>query len=369
MQNPFFTGDPPVMPSLNRVRIVDLPGMELPEPIRGKTGYELLSAASLTMLIQARQEELGIAADTPDLIRTFIQHTLFSWVEAVRKAAEAITGAFGRRLGYLLLTLRRGDDANRVARPEWDGRHWAWWRQIRTVWLGGGLVSGTFGQEMLPYVRTVLAEAGCCDDYQLDIASYAAILPLYGAARYAPPEASVALLFDFGGTWVKRAWAVYEGGELVRLAPLAAVPAPCSFVGPEEQRAVMVALMAETWQAGPPASEDAGLLKVGSLEGSTPVIIASLACYLHEGQPYLGDRGCYGRLQGLADNLQAHLAEEIGRRLSCPVYFRLLHDGSSAAAAYAGAEKTVVILLGTALGLGFPSSEVGLRPVAIGEKR
>jgi hypothetical protein len=89
-----------------------------------------------------------------------------------------------------------------------------------------------------------------------------------------------------------------------------------------------------------------------------------MACYLDEGQPYLSEGGCYGRLQGLADNLQAHLAEEIGRRLGCPVYLRLLHDGS-AAAAYAGAERTAVIMLGTALGVGFPPVEEGLRPVAL----
>src|SRR5688572_23681336 len=140
-QNPFFRGNPPVMPSLNRVRIVDLPGMGLPDHVRGKTGFELLSAASLRALIEARREELGLPADTPDLMRTFIQETCLSPVEMVRTAAEEIASEFGRRLGYLLLTLRRGDGANQAARPEWDERHWAWWPPIRTVWLGGGLAS------------------------------------------------------------------------------------------------------------------------------------------------------------------------------------------------------------------------------------
>jgi hypothetical protein len=148
---------------------------------------------------------------------------------------------------------------------------------------------------------------------------------------------------------------------------LAAVPAPCSLVSLEEQREAMVALMVETWQAGVPASEDAGLLNAGGRGSGVPIIVVSLACYLHEGQPYLSEGGCYGRLQGLADNLQAHLADQISQRLGCPVYLRLLHDGSAAAAAYAGVENAAVIVLGTALGIGFPPSEVGLRPLHVEE--
>ena len=41
--------------SLNRVRIVDLPGLALDPDVRGQTGYELLSAQARAAAIRARQ--------------------------------------------------------------------------------------------------------------------------------------------------------------------------------------------------------------------------------------------------------------------------------------------------------------------------
>jgi hypothetical protein len=42
----------------------------------------------------------------------------------------------------------------------------------------------------------------------------------------------------------------------------------------------------------------------------------------------------------------------------------LIHDGTAAARAYAGEMRAAVITLGTALGVGFPPTSGGLRPIA-----
>jgi hypothetical protein len=56
--------EPPV--SLNRVIVADLPGLELDRGVRGKTGYELLSARALATLFPALPTEPGDASADPE---------------------------------------------------------------------------------------------------------------------------------------------------------------------------------------------------------------------------------------------------------------------------------------------------------------
>ncbi|HMA33648.1 MAG TPA: hypothetical protein VKY74_04130 [Chloroflexia bacterium] len=73
--------------------------------------------------------------------------------------------------------------------------------------------------------------------------------------------------------------------------------------------------------------------------------------------------GAYAQLHTLTDNLGAWLAQQISRRIGRAVAVELVHDGTAAARAYAGAPRTAVIMLGTALGVGF-APEAPLGPVA-----
>ncbi|MCI0393822.1 MAG: hypothetical protein L0332_10710 [Chloroflexi bacterium] len=354
MANPFTTGRPFISPSLNRLRIIDLPGAALEDSVRGKSGSELLSAAALKQLIGQQAGLAQLPADSPDLLPAF-DHCFTSNSADVRAAAEIVAGEYGRHLGYLLLTLKRGDAANWAARPEWEERHWVYWQSIRIVWLGGGLVAGAFGQRMLPYAQDVL-QGGGYPEYSVNLSPHGANLPLIGAARSVRPEAQAALVFDFGHTQVKRACAWYAGGALVGLRLFPAVPTPCPLSPAEEaepavvqqQARHMVAIMVESWEAArrPPESP----------------FLVSLACYLHQGHP-CASHGCYGQLQIVADNLQAFFAAQVSRRLGRPVALQLLHDASAAAAVYAGAERTAVLVLGTHIGIGFPPAAAGLRPV------
>ena len=199
--------------SLNRVRIVDLPGEALDPEVRGRLAYDLLSTAAIAAHLRRQGGALQIedvdtledAALPPILDRCFR-----SADPAVRAAAENIAISFGRALGFVLLVLKRGDAPNRLARDDWDDSYWAHWRGIRRVVLGGGLVSGSLGQHLLPYTRDLLARYGA--DCSVEIARHAPLLPLIGAARSLPVGLSAALVCDFGQSRIKRACAISQDG-------------------------------------------------------------------------------------------------------------------------------------------------------------
>jgi hypothetical protein len=70
-------------------------------------------------------------------------------------------------------------------------------------------------------------------------------------------------------------------------------------------------------------------------------------------------------LSTLSDDAQPLLAEAIRARIGQPVRVHLIHDGSAACAVHAGEPNTAVILVGTALGIGFPPPDAHrLRPLA-----
>jgi hypothetical protein len=347
--------------SLNRVRIVDLPGVTLEASVKGKTAYELLSAQALTDYLREHADALELDVSLSDAAHLPVAFDrCFETVDKhIRAAAEEAAGHFGRRLGYLILTLKRGDAVNRRAREEWDDTYWAYWASIREIWLGGGLVSGHLGRRLRQSAQTFLAEAGTTD-CTLHLSAYPSALPLVGAARCFPPESRAGLVFDFGHSYIKRACALYESGTLMALRPLSSLAT--GWAGLAEDAADqsrgwaerMIDVMADTWQA----ARTSGL-------APAPVLVASIASYVADGQPAAYDRGIYAQLRAVSDNLGRWLAQQVGERVERPVEIGLLHDGTAAARTYAGTAHAAVIMLGTALGIGFPPRHDELRPLSL----
>jgi hypothetical protein len=193
-------------------------------------------------------------------------------------------------------------------------------------------------------------------------ASWPAILPLLGAARAIPATTQTALIFDFGQSFVKRACAHYEGDALTRLDLLPAAPirAITATMGddPEEAQVrslaeALVAIVAETWDMARSAGWD-----------PEPVFALSMASYIHDGQPLPRRGGPYASLHRLSPHLATWLAEHLRGRVGSRPELILLHDSSAAALTIARDRYAAVIMLGTALGVGFPSMTRGLRPFA-----
>lgn len=349
MGNPFLAGAAFLSPSLNRVRVLDFPGNQFPNHLRGLSGFDLLSSSSLRAMVNARAGELSLQADVPNLLRTF--DACFNAPSMpVRSAAQQIAKAYGRRLGLLLLTLKRADPANRHAHPSWGLQQWRFWQKITTIHIGGGLLSGAMGPIAIASAQGSLRSCGF-DKMNVKLSPLASYLPLAGLARAAPLNTRAMLLLDFGQTYIKRAVALYTSGNNSELRPLPRISAriePEDSAGSNRELAQecadnIINVVAQSWQ-------DA-LVKDWSLN---PVIGLSLACYLLNGHPPTSEMGFYGCMQLLAENVQQYLADRISEAIGREVRIILMHDGSAAALAFAGSPKTVVVMLGTAIGVGFP---------------
>jgi hypothetical protein len=329
---------------LNRVIVADLPGLEA--EVRGKRGYELVSAHALCQLIRPHAAELGLPADALDderLLPVLFDRCFESDDAPVRALAESIRDRYARNLACLLLTLKRGDPANRAVRPEVHASYWDYWAQIQTVWLAGGLLSGHLRDGLTDRLAQHFAELNTPAP-ELHVSPYPDSAVLVGAACCVDADAGRALALDFGGSFVKRALASYRGRELLELRRLPALPA--QFMRDGETGALfgfMVDTITQTFRGIEPPVSD--------------VVPVSIAAYVQGGQPHEQQHGAYANLRALSDNAETLLSAAVSDRLKRRIRIRLLHDGAAAASACPADGHTAVITLGTALGLGFPLPE------------
>ncbi len=357
----------PVTPphvSVNRVRLEDLPGLPVDAEVRGQLAYHLLSAEAVARYAVAQAEALDlppvVTLAAAEVRRTFprrVEAALCGADATARLAAESIARRLGRNLGYILLTLHRGDAVNRAVRPDWSAADWARWGAIRQVWLGGGMLSGALGERMLTEARALLAELGYADALAVTLTPYRREMALFGAARYFAPTVRVGLCFDFGQTWVKRARFDFAaaGPPQARVLPPTPTdwlfhndPLAATAYSGEEVLGLVADVLAETFMA---------------TDGAAEALILSVAAYV-EGGRLLGN-GIYARMSALAADVRPLLVEAVRARTGRALPLALIHDGTAAATLHAGAAHTAVIVVGTALGVGFPQADAtGLRPVA-----
>lgn len=366
-------GPPPAIPrtpptvSVNRVRIVDLPGLPLDAEVREQQAYNLLSTLAVCRHAQAQAAALALPAqlrdaprDSPEVRRELPLHVdrcLRSPDPAIRAAAESITRRLGRNLGYILLTLHRGDAVNRAARADWTDAEWAHWATVRRVWLGGGVLSGDLGTRIVAAARALLAEVGLSETVQIALSPYPRDMALLGAARYLPPGVSAALCCDFGHTSVKRGVVRLTDGSITEFTPLAPLHTPWDWenrtdaaagIEPAFLRDYVVETLVET-------AEEA--------EISPEEVMLSIAAYVQGGE--LIGNGIYAQMRALAPDARLLLAEAVAQRTGASVRLGLIHDGTAAAALHAGSTHSAVLSVGTAIGIGFPPGEAGLRPLMV----
>ena len=351
--NPF---DLRPLASLNRRQIIPLPGID-PGWV-GKTGGELCSTPALVQLIQSGAQELGLETSSPAELPLRLNVLLDSAGETVRAAARSIAATHGQRLGSLIASLLLSPVRLSSPQSAWEEAYLRHWRaEIRQIVLGGGLANGRLGEQIAAAAENVLRMCGLVDR-MLRAADRPSYLPLIGAARSIPPGIwQAAAVADFGGTWAKRGLAFYGSNgalEALRILPpvsIATLTVPGKTV---PLAAAMTAILADTVrQAGSTAL--------------APDVMCSVAAYVIDGAPVLpagSSPGTYSRLHSVSKDLcrwfSAQISEACGRR----VRFHFAHDADAAAAALAGEDHTAVVMLGSALGVGFAPPAERLRPVA-----
>jgi hypothetical protein len=323
----------------------------VPADVQGKTGFELVSARAWSAKIRQRASSLCLGADDIALsdreLPIRFDRCLESENPPVRSAALGLTRQFAHHLGYILLTLKRGDPASRAARPDWDDTYWNAWQGIESVVLGGGLLSGNLGPYFISHLSAFCHKNRLYQPSMNDTA-WCAAMPMIGAARTAPADSQSAVVFDFGGSYIKRGWAHYANGALAELQPMAQMSARVDG-SPQDVFDFMFGMIVSTWN-------ELGI-NGDSLARTIPV---SVATYMRGGQPYDQQGESYSSIRRIAANGAAALSGAVSARLGVAINVRLLHDGTAAALVHAGRKNTAVIMLGTAMGIGFPSSADGL---------
>ncbi len=353
--------------SINRVMVADLPGIPIDAEVKGKKAYHLLS--SLALIAYARQYQPALklpiddAQDT-EQARREIPRMVNDYLQAPdperRMAAQSIAIRLGRNLGHILLTLHRGDTVNQEARPDWSTKEWAHWATISRVYLGGGMMSGTLGEYIAHHAREFLADIACSECPEVQLTPYPIGMATVGAGRYLPSTTRHALCFDFGHTLAKRTQLTYTKGTLTQLHTFSPIPTPWSWhndpaakhaIEPRDVLAFVVHTVTQT-------------LKTSQSRGVPldPNLMLSVAAYVHGGQ--LGGNGVYATMNHLAEDVGALLTQAIREHTGQQLTMHLIHDGTAAATVHAGKPNTAVLVIGTAIGVGFPPTNAqSLRPV------
>ena len=345
-----------LLASFNRRLTIDLPGVD--PLIIGRPGYELLSRPALVQLIQAHLPALGLEHCPAEELPRGLNEILASMEEPRLSAARAVADEFGRRLGYLVASVLLSAQGLTSPMVGWEKAYLNHWRtRIQHIVLGGGLVNGVLGQRLCQAASQALLACGLRQP-TLSVAGHPSFLPLTGAARSILPGGwQAAALADFGGSFAKRALARYtEDGALRSLRILREVSiAHLTLEGKSAELAqAMTGILADT------------IRQAGVEVSLAPQVICSVASYLQDGHPvqYAGrNMGIYSWLNALAEDLPAWFSEQISTACGRQVRLEFAHDGDAAAAALAG-QPHAVIMLGSALGVGFAPPGDRFRPLA-----
>ena len=328
--------------SLNRVPFIAARSISMPAEYEGKSAFSLIGTRALDALVLDHREELQLTTD--EIASGSLSYALRSRLTygdpAVSATASHVVSEYGRRLGYLVAILTRGDAESRAARPEWDESYWVHWGSIERLFLGGGLA----WPEMCDAARSLVRASS--PGIEVILPPHPTYRPVIGAARSLHVGDGTALVIDFGQTETKRVVVVYRGGTLQRLEALPVMPA-----SPLQGMAYI------DWIAGAITSSTPAESSVASI---------CVSSYLDQNQhPAVYANGRFNDIQGKIANLRDWLSAEVSGRVGRACEVSILHDTTAAGVSLSPASHTAIIMLGTALGSGFPyETDERLTPLA-----
>ena len=282
----------------------------------------------------------GLRDADPKLVGCLAFHLLsLTALEALQDADAP--RVFSIRLAHLIASVVQPEPASATTGP-WRRAYLRHWSRVSHVWLAGGLAA-RLGCPFLDALRAELTRlhSSCA----VDIAPHPQVAALVGLARtpYRARTSGQVAVLDFGHSSIKRGIATIDNGRLARLAVLPALSAPA--VAELAPQAVLECV--------------ADLFTWSSRDLDAHVSI-SLASYMHGGRP----ADSHSVYSSLAAPARAQLHTALRVRTGRPLQLRFVHDGTAAARALPIPARGAVIVLGTALAVGFPPPVGSVLPLA-----
>lgn len=359
MNNPFlatseYDGSEYVTPrcSLNRAVLTKLPLNGVEDGVEGLCFSDIFSTPVIVEEIRRLSRSYRIdLSDTPDArLPMILDEALVSDDVRYRQLAERVVNKFGNRLGMIFLALRRGEEENRRARPDWDDACWDYWHDVSTLILTGGLASSMLGmrfKEQIHYIFDLAGERA----YHIRLYDNGSYLGVMGLAQRLAPDGSACLALDLGHTNFKRALVRVGHREIIGFSPLESVPSrymQSSFDSEDEKRAC-----AERLHRYIVHTVVSSYREVSTSVRLSDLILISIANYTHSGR-LNAERGGFAKLCALGtDHYAAVLEEILSGELRRSIRVRLVHDATATALYFAHVENAVCVTLGTAFGVGF----------------
>lgn len=336
------------------------------QPLTGKSAQDIFSTDLFIQEIKnaADRLQIPVASLEEKSLPLYLENSLESDDSHVRATAHDILKLFGERLAVILLCLKEGSLANRLARPDWGDEEWNYWNSLKRIILVGGLASPPLGEQLKYYVEQVF-KTSKKNPYTIVLGRDSTYAGLRGCTTCLlndslddaeiisdqPSSACANLIFDYGQSFIKRSYAIMNDHKVQDIIIL----------GKTLSRHV-------EWDVQDPVAEEAEARALNRYFLDTitrtiqevearglrirPHIVLSIANYVKNGQ--IANRGGYGKLRLIAPNYAQYLSDCMKERFGKNYYFTLLHDGTAMAAGYADYEESVCISLGTAFGVGFP---------------
>ena len=339
--------------SINKLVIEKVPENIVNEDIKGKTALDLFSTQLIIDEIKKNSNKLGLNLQDIEerQLPLYLENCLESKNEKIRESAINIIRTFGKRLGVILLTLKKGEKENREKRLDWQDEHWDYWSEIENVILVGGLANKKFGNIMRQCIDEVfkLEKEG----YNIILVENPAESAIKGLAKYIikKDKNKFNLALDFGQSFIKRSVIKLGKGGIDKVYTLEKVKSKhvkWEFDNELEEKEeakleneYIINCLIDTIEQ----------CKENKYDLNNEIVI-SVANYIEHGK--FKNRGGYGKLRLISDNYEEYLEKVLYEKLGEKYKITMVHDGTAMAAAFSQYSKAVCISLGTAFGVGFP---------------
>ncbi len=260
----------------------------------------------------------------------------------IQRELKVIGNTYGYQLVRILQSLVNPTEKTRNENLRWKEEHWAYWKEIKHIYLMGGLASSPLSL----FFTEIINEAFQKEPYnQIDVhmiptsqeKALDGMLERFDSGHF--------LLFDFGQTHIKRSYVIRMQG--LNLVERKLEPLKSQFLDVFDLDHILhCAYDLERY------IEDVIIASMHDVSDNQVEILISIANYVHQGVLNPGNRS-YGILSLLSNNYQSFLEESLSFKLKKRVQISLVHDATAMSYIVQESDHTAVLTLGTAFGIAF----------------